>query len=93
MSEDGRGLFLVETSSVGMTVIEAADGGAELRVELPVIGRLSEWDSIVKSRHNADIMPSSFQPDLTGESFRPSREPITHVVDIGKGPEGSSLLT
>lgn len=44
MSEDGRGLFLVETLSVGMTVTEAADGGAELRVRLPVIGRLSEWD-------------------------------------------------
>ena len=38
MSEDGRGLFLVETLSVGMTVIEAADGGAELRVSLPIIG-------------------------------------------------------
>ena len=42
LSEGGRGLFLVEALSVGMTVLEAADGGAELRVELPVMGRLSE---------------------------------------------------
>lgn len=43
MSEGGRGLFLVETLSVGMTITEASDGGAELRVELPVVGRLSGW--------------------------------------------------
>jgi PAS domain S-box-containing protein len=44
MSEDGRGLFLVETLSVGMTIIEALDGGAELRIDLPIVGSLSEWD-------------------------------------------------